>query len=79
MRDTRWLRTALASALICASGGALLWRATDGFRSFTSEQARRQAIARAPRMLPLVALEDQDGTAFTLMDYIGQPVAVDFI
>jgi protein SCO1/2 len=74
-----WLRTAALSLVICAAGGALGWRATDGFRVFTSEQARRNAVARNPRVLPAVALEDQDGNAFTLSAYRGQPVAVDFV
>lgn len=79
MRDAGWLRTAAASLLICASGGALGWLGTDGFRAFTSEQARRSAIARSPRILPAVTLEDQDGRAFTLAAYQGQPIAVDFV
>ena len=73
------MRTAAASLVICAVGGALVGLGTDGFRAFTSEQARRNAIARSPRTLPAVALEDQDGRAFTLGVYRGQPVAVDFI
>jgi protein SCO1/2 len=52
---------------------------TDGFRAFTSEQARRNAVARNPRVLPGATLEDQDGRAFTLASYRGQPVAVDFV
>lgn len=79
MRDTGWLRTAAASLVICAAGGALGWLGTDGFRAFTSEQARRNAVMRSPRMLPVVALEDQDGRAFTLAAYRGQAVAVDFV
>jgi len=74
-----WLRTAVASLVVCAAGGALLWRGTDGFRALTSEQARRRAIARAPRVLPPVALEDQDGRPFTLGAYRGRPLVVDFV
>lgn len=74
-----WLRTAIASVTICAGGGVLLARGTDGFRALTSEQARRNAIARAPRSLPDVALEDQDGRPFALGAYRGRPVAVDFV
>ena len=79
MRNGPWLRTAVASLLICATGGALLWRGTDGFRAFTTEQARRVSIAANPRILPLVALDDQDGHAFTLASYRGAPLAVDFV
>ena len=74
-----WLRTAAASLVVCVVGGALLWRGTDGFRALTSEQARRVSIARSPRAVPVVALEDQDGTAFTLATYGGEPLALEFI
>jgi protein SCO1/2 len=73
------LRTAAASLVIGAAGGALGWLGTDGFRAFSSEQARRNAVARSPRTLPAVALEDQAGRAFTLAAYQGQAVAVDFV
>ena len=79
MRDTGWLRTAVASFVIFAGGGALGWHFTDGFCAFTSEQARRSAVARSPRVIPAAALEDQNGRAFTLSAYEGQPVAVDFV
>lgn len=74
-----WLRTAVASLAICSAGGALLARGTDGFRALTSEQARRNEIARAPRAVPAVALEDQDGRPFALAAYRGRPLAVDFV
>lgn len=74
-----WHRTAVASAVIVAAGTSLVWRGTDGFRSLTSEQARRRAVAAAPRAIPRVELEDQDGRPFTLDAYRGRPVLVDFI
>lgn len=79
MRDVPWLRTAAASLVVCVAGGALFWYGSDGFRALTTEQARRRAIAHSPRVLPVVALEDQDGRPFTLGDYRGRPVAVDFV
>lgn len=79
MRSVPWMRTAIASLVICATGGALAWRGTDGFRAFTTEQARRLAVARSPRPLPVVALDDQDGQPFTLASYRGAPLAVDFV
>jgi protein SCO1 len=79
VRSVPWMRTAVASLVICAAGGALAWRGTDGFRAFTTEQARRLAIARRPRALPVVALDDQNGQPFTLASYRGAPLAVDFI
>jgi protein SCO1/2 len=74
-----WLRTAAASLVICAAGGALFWRGTDGLHALTSEQARRNAIARNPRVIPAIALEDQDGQPFTFAAYRGRPLAVDFV
>jgi protein SCO1/2 len=79
VRNASWIRTAVASLVICATGGALFWRGTAGFRAFTSEQTRRNAIAENPRVLPVVALEDQDGRPFALDVYHGRPLAVDFV
>jgi len=73
------MRTAAASLFICAAGGASLWHGTSGFRALTTEQARRLAVERQPVVLPVTALEDQDGQPFTLASYHGQPVAVDFV
>ena len=78
-RDARVIRTTVASLAITLAGGALFWRGTDGFRALTSEQARRAAIAAAPRTLPAVELEDQDRRPFTLAAYRGRPVVVDFV
>ncbi len=79
MREVRWLKTAAASLVICVAGGGVLWYGTDGFRGLTSEQARRNAVARAPRAIPMVVLEAADGSDFTLADYRGRPLAVDFV
>jgi protein SCO1/2 len=78
-RDRPVIRTTAASLVITLAGGALFWCGTDGFRALTSEQARRAAIAAAPRTLPAVELEDQDGKPFTLAAYRGRPVVVDFV
>jgi protein SCO1/2 len=74
-----WRRTAAATLALCLIVGALIARGTDGFRALTSEQARWNAIARAPRFVPEVTLEDQDGQRFTLAEYRGQPLAVNFL
>ena len=79
MPNGSWTRTGIASLAICVAGGGLFWRGTDGLRALTSEAARRRAIAAAPRPLPAVQLEDEDGRPFTLDDYRGQPVVVDFV
>jgi len=77
--NAEWIRTAAASILVCAAGGVLLFRGTDGFQAFTTEQARRISIEQSPRLIPVVQLEDQDGRAFAMSDYEGHAVAVNFI
>ena len=79
MRSDGWVRTGVASLVICVLSGALLWRGTNGFRALTSEGARRLDIAASPRSVPAVELEDQDGRSFTLGRYRGQPLVVDFV
>lgn len=67
------------TVLVTVLGIGVLWHSTDGFASFTAEAARRAEILRAPRPLPDAALEDQDGRTFTLQDYRGKLLAVEFI
>ena len=74
-----WRRTTFASLAVCLAGGAAFWHGTDGLSALTSEQARRLSIASSPRQVPDVALEDQDGREFTLAQFQGTPVAVEFI
>ena len=79
MPNGLWTPTIVASLVVSLTGGALFWCGTDGFRAVTSEQARRVAIAASPRLLPAVDLEDQNGRPFTLAEYRGRPVIVDFV
>lgn len=72
-------RSFVMTVLVAVLGVGALCRSTDGFASFTAEAARRAEILRAPRTLPAVALEDQDGHAFSLQDYRGKLLAVEFI
>lgn len=72
-------RSIAATALVSLLGIAALWRGTDGLQAFTAETARRADILRAPRALPAAALEDQDGRTFSLQDYRGRLLAVEFI
>jgi protein SCO1 len=65
--------------LVLAAGIASLAWATEGFRVVTSAGARQLAIERNPPAVPDVALVDQDGHAFSLGDYRGRTVLVDFI
>jgi len=76
---TAVLRTSLASGALLLAGGVALAAATDGFQAFTTETARRVAVRRQPADLPAVALENQSGARFTLADFRGKWLLVDFI
>jgi protein SCO1/2 len=72
-------RQVLASLLVSVLGLAGLAAATDGFRAFTSEQARRLAVLAAPKAPPPIWLQDQDGQRVMLSDFRGKVVLVDFL
>lgn len=73
------LRTLLASAVVLAAGGAVLAGATDGFRAFTAETARRIAVREQPRAVPPVALQTADGKRVDFAALRGRWLIVDFI
>lgn len=73
------LRTLLASLPIVVGGVAVLAGATDGFRAFTSETARRLSIAQQPRRLPAVLLQTAQGHTLDLAALRGRWLLVDFI
>lgn len=73
------LRATVATLVVSLAALAAYWWGTDGLRAFTAETARREAVLRAPRPVPAVPLEDQDGRRFTLDEYRGRRVAVEFI
>jgi len=73
------IRSFTATALVVLSGAGVLWWGTDGLSAFTAETARRVDILQAPRPLPATQLEDQDGDLFSLSDYHGRLLAVEFI
>lgn len=73
------LRTLLASCILLLLGGTVLTAATDGFRAFTTETARRVAVRRHPPQVPAVSLETQTGAQINLADLRGKWVLVDFI
>ncbi len=72
-------RTLLASLPILVGGLAALALATDGFRVFTSETARRLEVTQRPRALPPVALQTADGRTIDFQDLRGRWLLVDFI
>jgi protein SCO1/2 len=73
------MREVIGTLLVLCLGSTALWAGTDGFRAFTSEQARRLAVQKAPRALPPAVLEDQDGATFSLANYRGRKLLVDFV
>lgn len=73
------LRTLLASLALLAGGIGGLAVATDGFRAFTSETARRIDVREHPRTLPPAQLETASGTIVDLSDLRGHWLLVDFI
>ncbi|MBE2244173.1 MAG: SCO family protein [Burkholderiaceae bacterium] len=73
------LRTLLASAVALAAGGAVLAGATDGFRAFTAETARRIAVREHPRAVPPAALQTADGRRIGFDALRGRWLIVDFI
>ncbi|TAM99424.1 MAG: SCO family protein [Rhodanobacteraceae bacterium] len=73
------LRTLLASLLILVAGVAALAAATDGFRAFTSETARRLDVREHPRALPRVPLQTATGQTIDIAGLRGRWLLVDFI
>ena len=73
------LRSLLASLVFVLAGGAALSAATDGFRAFTTEAARRLAVQRHPVAMPTVDLQTQSGAHLRLADWRGKWLLIDFI
>ncbi len=73
------MRSILSALVVLCLGSAALWAGTDGLQAFTSEQARRLAVQNAPRSLPVVMLQDQNGVAFNLAEYRGSRLLIDFV
>lgn len=73
------VRGLIVTALVTLIGISVLWWATDGLQAFTAESARRTALLGSPRDIPAAVLEDQNGHSFSLQDYRGKLLAVEFI
>lgn len=73
------LRTLLASLVIAAAGVATLAAATDRFRAFTTETARRIDVREHPRVLPGVPLQTARGAHTDFAAMRGRWLLVDFI
>jgi len=72
-------RSVAATALVTVLGTGVFCWGTDGFTAYTAEAARRADLLRAPRPLPAAVLEDQHGRLFSLDDYRGRLLVVEFI
>lgn len=59
--------TPALAVLLAAVGIALPMLATRGFTAFTTDRARAQDVARAPRSVPVVRLLDADSVVQSLM------------
>ncbi|WP_027256524.1 SCO family protein [Leisingera aquimarina] len=73
------LARVLPPVLAAVIGGGILWQATDGAQAFTSEAARRLDVARSPRPVPAVMLEDMTSRQVPLLPQAGEVVLVEFI
>ncbi|HEY7873050.1 MAG TPA: SCO family protein [Rudaea sp.] len=73
------LRTLLVSLAILAAGLTALSAATDGFRAYTSETARRIDVREHPRAVPDASLQTADGRSVELASLRGRWLLVDFI
>lgn len=72
-------RGALAAVVVVVVGTFALAAGTDGFEAFTAEAARRRAVAKAPRLVPDIGLQDHRGGLFHLSELRGQPVLIEFV
>jgi protein SCO1/2 len=77
--NARRVRTAFAATLASIAGIMFAHAATDGFRAYTLESARRLAALRSPLPVPDIPLELVDGGHTRLSDLAEPVLLVDFI
>lgn len=73
------MRTLLASIALVLSGGVALSTATNHFRAFTTEAARRLAVRERPVDIPPVTLETETGSQLDFSAFRGKWLLVDFV
>lgn len=73
------LRTILASLVLLVAGVLVLMLATDGFRAYTTETARRIGIKEHPSAVPPFALLAANGTHTSFGALRGRWLLVNFI
>lgn len=79
---TGLFKTFAASLLVLLTGLVCLLAATEGGSAFTTETARRSAVAQAPQQLPDIQLFDADAKTTSLLQLVstGEKVwIVDFV
>ncbi|MCC6484014.1 MAG: SCO family protein [Armatimonadetes bacterium] len=73
------LRTLLASLLVLTAGLTTFSYATNGFRAYTSESARRIEVREHPRKVPDVLLVTADASRTSFASLRGRWLLVEFI
>ncbi len=73
------LRTLLVSLVLLAAGLGILAAATDGFRAYTTETARRIRIREHPPLVPPLPLQTAAGGRTSFGELRGRWLLVDFI
>lgn len=73
------LRTLLISLVLLAAGIGVLAAATDGFRAYTTETARRIDVREHPRVVPRLPLQTADDAHTSFGEMRGRWLLVDFI
>ncbi|MGD8572908.1 MAG: SCO family protein [Gammaproteobacteria bacterium] len=73
------MRSVAATIAVILAGVTVLWHTTDGARAFTTEGARRLAVAQHPPAIPDVLLQDRNGALFRMSELRTRTVVVDFI
>lgn len=73
------MRGVICLAIVLVLGVSGLWLGTDGLAAFTAETARRLDVARNPRPLPDVALEEIGDRVTQLGSFAGKVVLIEFI
>lgn len=79
IRTKALIGNGLLVVAVAFAGICVLWHATDGFRAFTAESARRLSVLEHPQKVPEVRLQDQSGRELTLEAYRGQWLLATFI
>ncbi len=73
------LRTLLVSFVLLVAGIGVLTAATNGFRAYTTETARRINISEHPPIIPPLSLQTASGGNTSFEELRGRWLLVDFI